>query len=32
MELNRELILKKINLFSIEDNKNELIKLLCEII
>lgn len=32
MELDRELILKKINLLSIEDNKNELIKVLCEII
>ena len=32
MELNRELILKKINLLSIEDNKQELIKILCKII
>lgn len=32
MELDRELILKKINLFSIEENKTELIKILCEII
>lgn len=32
MELDRELILKKINLLSIEDNKQELIKILCEII
>ncbi len=32
MELDRELLLKKINLFSIEDNRHELIKILCEII
>ena len=32
MELDRELILKKINLLSIEDNKQELIKILCEIL
>lgn len=32
MELDRELILKKINLLSVEDNKQELIKILCEII
>ena len=32
MELDRELILKKINLLSIEENKTEMIKILCEII
>jgi len=32
MELDRELILKKINLLSIENNKQELIRILCKII
>ena len=32
MELDRELILKKINLLSIENNRQELIDILCEII
>lgn len=32
MELSRTNIIKKINLFSLEDNKNELISLLCDIL
>ncbi len=32
MELNRSIIVKKINLFSMEENKEELINLLCDIL